>query len=214
MPRFLCAIRIILKERKSMKKIMLFVLALCLCFTTFGTAFAETAAAEKPAAEMTAEELYRAGVDAESAKDYGKALEYYKLAADLGNAESMYNLGLMYHFGQGVEQDYGKALEYYQKAADLGSVEAIHNLGVMYYFGNGVEQDYSKAYDCWLRSAEQGEPAGMFCLGECFYEGHGAEKDLDKAAEWYRKALDAGYEPDETDQAHLKEVLGDEYQQK
>ena len=34
-----------------MKKIMLFVLALCLCFTTFSTAFAETAAAEKPAAE-------------------------------------------------------------------------------------------------------------------------------------------------------------------
>ena len=54
----------------------------------------------------------------------------------------------------------------------------------------------------------------MFGLGECCYEGKGLEKDLDKAAEWYRKALEAGFEPDEEDQARLKEVLGDEYQQK
>ena len=64
-----------------MKKIVLFILALCLCFTSFGAAFAETAAAEartaeKPAAEMTAEELYQAGRDAINAEDYGKAMEY------------------------------------------------------------------------------------------------------------------------------------------
>ena len=48
-----------------------------------------------------------------------------------------------------------------------------------------------------------------------FFEGEKTyEKDLDKAAEWYWKALEAGYEPDEGDQAHLKDVLGDEYQQK
>jgi len=44
----------------------------------------------------------------------------------------------------------------------------------------------------------------LFGLGDCCYEGNGTEKDLDQAAEWYRKALEAGYEPDETDQAHLK----------
>ena len=86
-----------------MKKIVLFVLVLCLCFTVFGgTTFAEIAAAEatetetsateapaaeKPAAEMTAEELYQAGKDAYGAGDYGKAMEYYQLAADAGNAE-------------------------------------------------------------------------------------------------------------------------------
>ena len=54
----------------------------------------------------------------------------------------------------------------------------------------------------------------MFGLGECCYEGKGLEKDPGKAAEWYRKALEAGYEPDEEAQAHLKDVLGDGYQQK
>ena len=73
-----------------MKKIMLFVLALCLSFAVFGgTVFAETAeseatSAEKPAAEMTAEELYKAGEVAFLAEDYGKAMEYYLQAADAG----------------------------------------------------------------------------------------------------------------------------------
>ena len=44
-----------------MKKIILLILALCLCFSAFGAAFAETAAAEKTVAEMTAEELRQAG---------------------------------------------------------------------------------------------------------------------------------------------------------
>ena len=70
-----------------MKKIMLFVLALCLCFTAFGAAFAETAAteapsAEKPAAEMTAEELlYRRGKEVE--QDLVKAAEYFQKALEL-----------------------------------------------------------------------------------------------------------------------------------
>jgi hypothetical protein len=59
-------------------------------------------------------------------------------------------------------------------------------------------------------AAEQGVPVAMFNLGECCYLGQGVEKDLDKAAEWYRKALEAGYEPGEEEQAHLKAVLGDE----
>ena len=85
-----------------------------------------------------------------------------------------------------------------------------------FYQVNSVQTEilYAKAVEYFTLAAEQGEPAGMFCLGECFYEGQGREKDPDKAAEWYRKALDAGFEPDEEEQAHLKEVLGDEYQPK
>ena len=105
---------------------MLFILALCLCFTIFGAALAETAAAEKPAAEMTAEELYQAGLDAYSAKDYGKAMEYCQLAADLGNIESWRSIGYLYQWGLGVEQDYGQAMKYYQQAADLGETDQAH----------------------------------------------------------------------------------------
>ena len=86
-------------------------------------------AAEKPAAEMTAEELCQAGWDANDAGDYGKALEYYQMAADLGNAEAWRSIGYLYDYGLGVEQDYVRALEYYQRAAEQGIPNAIYNIG-------------------------------------------------------------------------------------
>ena len=38
-----------------------------------------------------------------NAPDYEKAGEYYKMAADKGQPEAMFNLGLLYHYGR-----YGK----------------------------------------------------------------------------------------------------------
>ncbi len=69
-------------------------------------------------------------------------------------------------------------------------------------------RDFGKAVELIAKAADQAFPVAMFAVGDCYYLGTGAEKDLGAAAEWYQKALDAGYEPDETDQAHLKEVLG------
>ena len=51
----------------------------------------------------------------------------------------------------------------------------------------------------------------MFAYGDCYYLGNGVEQDLKKAAEWYQKALDAGYEPDDEDQKHLAEVMGEDF---
>ena len=92
-----------------MKKTVMFVLVLCLCFAAFSPAFAETAVTEAPAAE----ELYQAGRDAVDAGDYGKAKEYFQLAADAGNAEGWRGIGNLYADGLRVEQSYEKAKEYY-----------------------------------------------------------------------------------------------------
>ena len=40
------------------------------------------------------------------------------------------------------------------------------------------------------------------------------EQDLKTAEEWYQKALDAGYEPDDEDQKHIAEVMGEDSQNK
>ena len=36
------------------------------------------------------------------------------------------------------------------------------------------------------------------------------KEDFKRAEKWYRKALAADYEPDETDKEHIKEVLGED----
>ena len=142
-----------------MKKIILFILALCLCFTVFGgSAFAEVAAAEKPAAEMTAEELYQAGGEAIAAEDYGKAMEYYLLSADQGNAEAWRVIGNLYLDGLGVEQSSDKALEYYQRAGDQGDAKAMFNIAITYFLGDlapyEIERKFLIEYPsvAWLES--------------------------------------------------------------
>ena len=271
-----------------MKKVVLFAITLCLCLAVFGTSFAETAAteapkAEAPVTEMTAEELYQAGRAAKDAADYGKAMEYFQLAADAGNAEgwrgignlyangegvemnldkareyfglaaeqgdakAFFNIGVMYEygengekdigkaveyylksgemgfadawttlasiyqFGNGVEPDIGKVVEYWQKAADLGVAQALCDLGMVYYTGEGGGQDYERAVTYLTQAAEQEDPVAMFMLGECCRLGQGLEKDPAKAAEWYRKAIEAGYDPDEKELETLKAALGEDY---
>ena len=64
-------------------------------------------------------------------QNYTKAVEYYERAANLGNSDALYNLGVCYYKGYGVEQNYTKAIKYYERAANLGNFDArlaLHNL--------------------------------------------------------------------------------------
>ena len=118
-----------------MRKLIATCLCLCLCLAAFGgAAFAENASAETPAAQMTAEELYQAGKAAVDAEDYGKAMDYFQLAADAGNVEGWRGLGNLYANGAGVETDYNRAIEYYQRAAELGDAIALYNIGLFYKY--------------------------------------------------------------------------------
>ena len=56
-----------------------------------------------------------------------KGAELYK-AAELGSIAALYNLGLLYDFGDGVQKDKAKAVQFYEKAAMQGHAESRHNL--------------------------------------------------------------------------------------
>jgi TPR repeat protein len=58
------------------------------------------------------------------AQDDAKAREWLEEAAAKNNAGAMFNLGLLYHNGQGVAQDDAKAREWLEKAAAKGDAEA------------------------------------------------------------------------------------------
>ena len=90
-------------------------------------------------------------------QDYATALEELMPLAQKGDAEAQYNLGKLYHDGQGVPQDYAEAVKWFQKAADQGNAKAQHNLGVMYYNGQGVPQNYVNAYMWLCLAAAEGD---------------------------------------------------------
>ena len=53
-------------------------------------------------------------------QDYAEAVKWYRLAAEQGDADAQYNLGVMYDNGQGVPQDYAEAVKWYRLAAEQG----------------------------------------------------------------------------------------------
>ena len=136
--------------------------------------------------------MYENGLGVE--QDYAKAMEWYEKAAELGNIDGTYNIGLLYYKGEGVEQDYAKAMEWWEKAAESGDAQAANDIGMLYYSGMGVEQDYVKAMEWWEKAAELGDAHAMYNIGWLYENGMGVEQDSAKAEEWYDKAAEAGYD--------------------
>jgi TPR repeat protein len=78
-------------------------------------------------------------------------------AAEQGDVEAQYELGICYGNGDGVEKDYAKAVYWWRHAAERGHAKAQYNLGIFYYQGMGVEKNEEEGLK-WLRkAAEQGE---------------------------------------------------------
>ena len=83
------------------------------------------------------------------------SIEWFRLAAEQGDADAQYNLGWMYSEGEGVAQDYKEAVKWYRLAAEQGFGLAQFNLGLLYYEGKGVPQDNKEAVKWWRLSAGQ-----------------------------------------------------------
>ena len=57
-------------------------------------------------------------------QDYKDIINWYKLAAELGNVVRQSNLGVMYYRGQGVTQNYKEAIKWFRLAAEQGNSES------------------------------------------------------------------------------------------
>jgi TPR repeat protein len=81
--------------------------------------------------------------------DYTETAFWYRKAAEQGDTDAQYMLGILYSNGQGVPQDYVQAVLWYRKAAEQGNAQAQRMLGTAYGAGRGVPRDFAEAY-FWL----------------------------------------------------------------
>jgi len=145
------------------------------------------------AAELvTQAENYRYGLKGVT-RNPAKAVELYRQAANMGDAEAQYQLGTCYDLGNGVAQDYKQAVHWYTKAANQGYATAQYNLGLCYDEGYGVAQDYKQAVHWYTKAANQGVAAAQHNLGLCYYNGNGVAQNKARALEWHKKAANQGY---------------------
>lgn len=127
--------------------------------------------------------------------DEGKfedAQECFLKAASMGEAAAAYNLGMMYHFGKGVEIDYDVAREYYEEAVKSDYPLALNNLGSIYYNGHGVRKDIAKSFPYFCRAAERGVESAQFTVATMLFYGQGVAVDKAKAKKWFQKAAAQG----------------------
>ncbi|MGX3044632.1 tetratricopeptide repeat protein [Helicobacter sp. T3_23-1056] len=97
--------------------------------------------------------------------DYFNAKKYYEISCNTGNAtlgqkDSCFGLGYMYHTGKGVRQDYHKARELWKKACDMKNAMACNNLGALYGEGLGVKQNLTIAKQYYGKACDLGDQTG------------------------------------------------------
>lgn len=105
-----------------------------------------------------------------------------------GNHDAEFELGVMFHDGDGVDQDYSKAIEWYTKAARGGNRQAAFNLGLMYEDGEGVEVNAAAARSWFIRASDAGDLRATLQLGTIAYAGN----DFAKALQYFLRAGKGG----------------------
>jgi TPR repeat protein len=132
-----------------------------------------------------------AGMQAFRNKDYARAFKEWKAAADAGQAEAQFDLGVLYAQGLGVQRDLTVAESWYRKAAEQGNAEAEFALGQMYSRGWGVPRDEADALR-WFQMANSPESDGP-STDWSLIEGYGVPQDQKIAAYWYELAAQRGH---------------------
>lgn len=158
-----------------------------------GIAMLEKAAAQDhAAASLLLARVYLTGNTAGSPRDPERAAALLLKAAEQGNAEAQYYLGLLYQNGKGVEKDFEQAFALFKSAAENGVQAAQYELSKAYANGRGTDVDEVKGLQ-WLRAAADGGvgDAQLF-LANALESGQGAPLDRVEALGWYRRAAENG----------------------
>lgn len=78
--------------------------------------------------KLPEEKLLDEGRIAVEMGEYERAFAIYEKLAKAGSADGMFNCGIMFARGVGVEKDMEKARQYLEMAASMGSVQAANIL--------------------------------------------------------------------------------------
>lgn len=144
--------------------------------------------------------------------DYARAFQLAQSAAEKGNAQACYVLGVCFEGGHGTAQNKQKALEYYTMAVNQDFAEAQSGYDRLkeeianqngdsdiadQLFTEAVKLDQQKnyfaAFQLYLRAAEMGHITSMFNTGYDYEAGEGVEKNVQKAEKWYLAAAEKGF---------------------
>ena len=155
-------------------------------------------------------------------EEYETAIEYYRIAAAMGNVQSQANLGYCYYYGRGCERDFKLAYAYFKMAARFKNTDALYKLSTMYEHGKGVKKNDEIA-EYYLMTAFQSlnelpdtakleYPSVLFAMGKKFLAIGEEEGDFEVAYTLLRSAQE-GYEFQISQGCHYYEKMLEEVEE-
>ena len=125
----------------------------------------------------------------ESERWYLMAANTYRAAAETGDSEAQFRLGLCYANGHGVTKSEEEAFGLYKLAAESGHHKAQFSLGSCYMHGEGIEADAEEGIRWYKLAADQGDAIAHTALGRYFQ----SVADYEKALTHFLIAAEDGY---------------------
>lgn len=119
-------------------------------------------------------------------------LQRLRRCAELGHAESQYQLGYLLLRGLDLAQDCIEGVKWIEKAALQDHCEAQWAVALCYREGNGVFKSYARAFDWLCKAAIQGDAQAQTSVGRIYCKGEGVQPDLCQARRWFQLAAAQG----------------------
>lgn len=156
--------------------------------------------------------MYYTGWGEYAKPDKEKALSLFTRAANGGDAQAQYNLGVMYEQGEGgVNVDYEKAVKWFRKAATAGLAQAQFNLANMYSKGAGTRQNQKVAFKWYEKAAKQGMVDAQYNLGNRYAVGNGVKQDAIMSYMWYGIAAKNGHSGAAGSMEYIERLMSQEH---
>lgn len=116
-------------------------------------------------------------------------IEANKEAAEQGDANAQYELGITYnyHLHEYGEEYRREEEKWFRRAAEQGHSKAQFEIGDFYR-----NKDDAEAAKWYRKAAEQGHRDAQRRLGHLYRFGDGVNQDYAEAAKWFRKAAEQG----------------------
>ncbi|WP_052754496.1 DUF2610 domain-containing protein [Calothrix sp. 336/3] len=116
-------------------------------------------------------------------------------AAENGDAEAQYLLGIAYNAGEGVTANPERTAYWLRRSATRGFSRAQFAYGQRLYWGWGETTPNKKeGFDWWLVAAENNNASAMLAIGETYLYGREGVpgQDLAQAEKYFNQALSIG----------------------
>lgn len=129
------------------------------------------------------------GYEAYLRGDYEIAYTELLAAAQAGDYNASYYLGLLYWDGNGVERDVGTAVVWLSDAAVRGHTSAQLTIALAYDSGRELEQNFHLGAGWMLEAARGGNADAQYLLGTYYRDGRGVVQSYREAYAWIERSV-------------------------